>query len=313
MKGAPKAKASEEASAPALHTLDDMVRELGKPSADVVDELFEDVTPAVLMTFGRRADSAVLYGAVPAFVSSVRDVWAKLKPSQRGEVVGYAEEFLPVLAHDAVALRAKHQVFAAQGSKVLIELARRKEAARLAFTEGRVLRDQGARMLRRVTRGKTDDASSLETSIGTASDAAKLSAGLTFVADEVERHLKGGTETRKRLMKRVKLDAAYVQRLRDAAARVVATDDAASAASRASVSQEELDQADGRVMHVVDWIYRAFKEANELDESIAVPTLGDLAPYFTTKRVPKDDGGEGGGEQGGGEGEPAAGGGAKPG
>ena len=97
-------------------------------------------------------------------------------------------------------------------------------------------------------------------------------------------------------MAHVRLNAAYEQRLRDAAVTVVTTDRDASAAAQEGVSQEELDDADGRVMHVVDWGYRAFKEANELDDAIRVPELGTLAPYFTTKRaVPKSD--EEGGEK----------------
>lgn len=300
-----------------LRTLDDLQKALGEPDGEVVEEIFEGVTTAVLLAFGRRADSAVLHAGTPAFVTSVQTVWAGLKPAKRAEVIGYAEEFLPVLVHEAVALRTIHGRFSMQGPKVAIEVARRKEAARAAFANGRGLRDQGARMLRRVMRGNTEDASGLETSIGNASDAASLAAGLTFVADEVARQRKGGSPARKRLMARVRLDAAYEQRLRDAAVSVVTTDSSASAAAQEGVTQDELDEADGRLMHVVDWIYRAFKEANELDEAIRVPELGTLAPYFTTKRGAAKSGGEDGGGGEGGEGgqggKPAGGGGTKPG
>lgn len=291
MKVVSKEKVASATAGPTLHTLDDLATELGPPSPEVVAELFEDVTPAVLLAFGRRADSAVLYGGIPTFVSSVRDIWGGLSNAKRDAVIGYAEEFLPVLVRDGVSLRELHGRFSKQGPKVAIEVARRKESARLAFTLGRGLRDQGARMLRRVTRGKAEDSSSLETSIGTATDATQLAAGLTFVADEIERHLQSGSAVRRSLMARIKMTAAYVQQLRKAAASVVTTDSAASAASREGVSQEDLDQADGRVMHVVDWVYRAFKEANELDESIRVPDLGTLAPYFTKRRTSGTDDG----------------------
>jgi hypothetical protein len=296
MKTDPKEKRAETRNELTLHTLDDLAKALGKPDPEVVEELFEGVTTAVLLAFGRRADSAVLYTGVPAFVGSVQSIWAGLKPVKRAEVIGYAEEFLPVLVYDAVALRALHGRFSLQGPRVAVEVSRRKEAARGAFANGRGLRDQGARLLRRVTRGHGEDASGLETSIGTAGDAASLAAGLTFVADEVKRQITSGSPARKRLMARVRLNAAYEQRLRDAAEAVVTTHNSATAAAQEGVSQEELDEADGRVMHVVDWVYRAFKEANELDDAIRVPELGTLAPYFTTKRAaPKSD--EEGGEK----------------
>ncbi len=269
-----------------LHTLDDLARDLGAPLQEVVDELFEDVSTALLVGIGRKVESSTLYGGVPTFVTSVRDIWAKLSPALREEVVGYAEEFLTVVVHDAVALRALHQRFSRQNSKVAIEVARRKESAQSAFTKGRLLRDQAARLLRRVTRGNDQDTSGLEASIGTADNAAKLAAGLTFIADEIERHLRDGSATRKRLLARIRLNAAYAAKLRGAAVKAVETDSVASAAAREAVSQEDLDAADGRVMHVVDWVYRAFKEASELDDAVRVPDLGDLESYFVTKRGP---------------------------
>ncbi len=278
----PTAAAAPEGAT--LHTLDELGRALGAPSPEVVEELFEGVSRPVLVALGQRAESGTLYAAVPGFAASVRDAWNALDASRRHALVGYAPEMLPVLVADTLGLRALHQRYVKQESQTAIELTRRREAAHTAFTRGRLLRDQAARLLRRVTRGSEAETAALDASIGSAESAATLADGLTAIADEIDRHRAQGSDARKRLLDRVRLDATYTASLRAAAKSVTDTDAAASAAASAIVSQEDLDAADGRVLHVADWIYRAFKEASELDDAVRLPDLGDLATWIAPKR-----------------------------
>lgn len=269
----------------ALHTLDELGRALGAPSAEMVEELFEDVSRPVLLALGRRAESGALYGAIPGFAASVRAAWSALDDARRDEVVGYAPEMLPVLVADALSLRALHQRFATQAQQTAVELIRRREAAQTAFTRGRLLRDQASRLLRRVARGSDEETAALDASIGSAESADSLARGINAVADEIDRHRAQGSAVRKRLLQRVRLNAGYTASLRAAAKAVTDTDAAAEAAASAIVSQDDLDAADGRVLHVADWIYRAFKEASEFDDGVRVPDLGDLATWIAPKRT----------------------------
>jgi hypothetical protein len=50
------------------------------------------------------------------------------------------------------------------------------------------------------------------------------------------------------------------------------------------VTQRALDLQDGRVMRIVDWVNRAFRDANAVNGAIAVPKLGDLEALFVNTR-----------------------------
>lgn len=272
-----------------LVTLDVLSHELGAPSDEVRRDLLDGVLSSSLVMMGRRADSVVLYRSVPAFVLAVRACWLGTKASARPDIVGYNEAFLAVLVALAVELRTLHGQFKSQGPQSAVELARRKEAASAAFARGRALRDQAARLLRRALRGRDIDLASLEESIGTAETPAELTAGLNAIATEVVRLRHEGGNDRVAFLDSIQIDDRYVARLREAAAAVERTHTEADASRRKTVTKDSLDEADGRLLHVADWIYRAFKEGNSVNPDVRVPDLGGFSPYLTTRRAPKKE------------------------
>lgn len=282
---APAHKAAKPVAATVVfQTLASLRALLGAVDEDLRAELFEDVPDEDLLADGRRIASDVLVSGVVSYVSEVRASLGALSAAQLRRLVGFDEAMLPLVLDETTRLEALVARAAEEGVTVDMSLAERRALASAATSKGVALRDQGARALRRVLRGRDQELASLDKAVGNAETAASLASGLTFVASTIDAQLSGGTPSRQSLLRRLKLDAAYAHELREAATRVLATDKAASATAETGVSQRSLDLQDGRVMRILDQVNRAFRDANAVDGAITVPKLGELEPYFVNTR-----------------------------
>ncbi len=286
---------TQELTSAAMKSLDDWSRELGAPDADVVEELYATVEPADLVELGRHSDSATLIDAMPAFLASVTACLTRLGAAQRAKLVGFDEAWLPVLARETVALRDVYARFSAQDAAGTRELAKRRRAAAEAWTACVAMRDQAVRNLRRALGSRAGERAQIDDAQGTAKTITSLVTGTHAVADTLAELLAekdpktGKPSALARLLVRSKLDAAYVAELRGAAKLAHDRDAAANATAAARVTQDDLDAHDGRVMRVVEWVWRAFREAGKRDAVIREPSLGAMEGLFVARRAAKDD------------------------
>ena len=265
-------------------TLASLRASLGPADESVRRELFDAVPEEALVAEGRRVASPTLVSGVVSYVVEVQHVLASLSPEQNAQLVGFDASFLPLLADETARLDGLSTRAVNEGIVVDVATADRKAQAEAASARGVALRDQGARAMRRVLLGQESDLAALEQAVGNASTAASLASGLEFVAGQIEHQRAHGDADRRSLLARVKLTAAYAAVLSAAAKDVVTTAEAASAVAQKGVTQRALDLQDGRVMRIVDWVNRAFRDANAVNGAIAVPKLGDLEALFVNTR-----------------------------
>ena len=294
----PPANASVQSTATShavVRSLDDWCGYFGAPDPDVHEELFSTVSTADLIADGRHADSAMLIDAMPAFLASVIDSGATLTDAQKALLVGYDASFLPVLAHETVTLRGLYARFNARDAAVAREIARRRTRASEAWSACIAIRDQAVRNLRRAVGSDAAVRAQLDEAVGDARSIETLVAGTRSVASTLAELLATKDASGKkpsvlaRLLVRAKLDDALVKALREAATTARETHDAASAAGFAAVTQDDLDAQDGRVMRVVEWTWRAFREAARRDAAIREPALGAMDVLFVRRSTAKSD------------------------
>lgn len=272
-----------------FQTLASLRKALGPADDDVRAELFDEVTDDDMRTDGTRVVSEELVPGVVKYCSAVLGVLAGLGAAQLDDLVGFDRSFLPVLVDETVRLDALVARSHKEGITVEVTLAERRAHARSTNSSGIARRNQATRAMRRVLRGQASELAALESSVGDASTAKALASGLSFIAEQIDAQLGSAKPARVSLMKRVKLSAAYAQQLRALAASVLSADSAATATVQTGVTQRALDLQDGRVMRVIDWVNRAFRDANAVDGAIHVPKLGALEPlFFNTNRSAKD-------------------------
>ena len=278
----PLAPAPAHTPVATVRTLDDWSRELGAPDPEVVEELYATVTPGDLMAQGRHTDSSTLIDAMATFLAAVKQCLGSLNAAQRAKLVGFDEAWLPVLAHETVTLRGMHLRFSAQDATAAREMAKRRKSAADAWTACVAIRDQAARNLRRAAGSRAGERAQIDDAVGTAKSITALVTGTNALADTLAELLAekdpatGNASVLARLLQRANLNDAYVAELRQAAKDAHDRDAEANATTAHVITQDDLDVQDGRVMRVVEWVWRAFREANKRDPVIREPSLGGM-------------------------------------
>lgn len=266
-------------------TLEALEGALGAASEGEVGAAVGRVPPERLVALGRRKESGAILESLPGFVVSVGLAWAKLPADGHDNLVGFDPFVLRVLPSLGVTLQGIHRRFAGQSSNFGADLQRRRSLAATAFGSGVKLRDQAVRAMRRELAGVDEARAALEERKGVAESAESLAGGLEGVAKEIE--LQRADPDRAAIMDAKRLTADYAGRLKAKAAEVRETELAAGGAVANPVSQEELDLADGRVLWVVDGVWRAFVDAAALDARVGLPTLGKMEDLFVQKAPKK--------------------------
>ena len=256
------------------YTLEDVLA-LGKGADPKLRQvLFRNVNEAVLVARGQGIESKNILDDLPTFLFDARTTYAGLTETQKEFVVGYAPALDHVLGAEVEVLSRLYEAHQTQGQAGTITRKKAKAAAGEAWTAAMVLRDQAARTLGRLLGSGAEDQVAVRASKGTAVTEESLAAGLDALASLIEEH-RGKDEDLRAAMDVLKLTAAYAERLKAAAVSLrKAAKDVAATAPDARVTQRKLDLQDGTVLHLVEFIYRAFKEARGHDETILLPRLG---------------------------------------
>ena len=247
-----------------------------KHNPETLTFIFENTDPARLLRAGQSIDSRHIFDAAPDFFSSTNSLWETLSADQRDDIFGYSPAYNFVYAHelarlDRVKKKADQAASISEADKIRI-----LGDFKTTMVKGRALRDKTVRALRDHL-GKTPARDELLALRGKSDTWQNLQSGLEKVADVLERHRKDAQ--RAKMFDGINLTAALVTRLRDHAAALGPLGEKADIVntSDAGAAQREVDQQDGRVIHVVTLIYRAFRDAHNDDPTIGVPKLGGMS------------------------------------
>ncbi len=267
-----------------VRTLQELATLLPPPDPSRREALFAAVSEADLVGMGiRTASDRILFDA-PAFFDATYTIHGSLNPEKRSLLTGFSISLLGIAVDEAIKLQALHE---AQRETARTGGADKAQAVTTLATRRRdalTLRNNAIRAIRPYL--PTEELRArLNALRGTADTPQKLADGLRGVAetlDEVRAHSSAAVVA---LLDEVGLGQSYAKNLRDTAARLLEADLAAAGAPpHRMVSQRELDTQDGRVLHVMGIIYRAFQAGHDSDETILVPPLTRLARLFKGHR-----------------------------
>jgi hypothetical protein len=261
------------------HDIESLAAALGAPDAKLVRLLLRNTREDALAEWGAEVDSKNITADMPRFVVSGLGILASLDSTRRGHV-NLPPGIFAALVSEAVkldAMKVGHDavITTNAGDKVDRETTLRGE-----MRAGVALRDTVIERLGNVLSGPQMEQVGIIA--GDASSSSKLAAGLEAIADYLTDLRKNGSEDDTDALDLWSIDAVTVTSLREQAATILDAGKIVASPPR-KVSQRSLDIQDGRVLTLVDMIWRAFRLARRTDRSILMPELNRILWMFETR------------------------------
>lgn len=249
---------------------------LGPANAPFRGRTFRVLSVEALVAEGTRTDSQNILDDMPKFIAEALAILAGLTPA-RAKLVRLPSAIFPLLVEESLRLeeaKASHDATADDqaGSKAAHEVELRKQ-----MREDINLRDGVYDGLRNAL--GAERLTALDAVIGVADMPENLAKGLAAVADFIAGVHKNGSADDRASLDDYDVGAACETMLRARAAALKEAGKVKPAPVR-QVSQRALDEQDGRVLHLVETILRAFRSARRGDASLLVPRLNKIAWIF---------------------------------
>lgn len=257
-------------------TLASLADALGEPTEAFRRLLLRNHDEEALYEWGVSAESGNILADVPRFVSSSLRILAALEPG-RQKLVKVPPSIFALLVSEARTLetmRSGHQTVV---TSEIGGRADREATLKRVSGEGVALRDNVLGSLRNAmgsanlekVRKAANDASAPDT----------LVKGLRAVASYIDDVVANGTDDDRAALEAFQTGAEAAAELRAKAAQI---DEAATvtAGTEKRVSQRTLDLQDGRVLVLMDMVYRAFRHARRSDKALLLPELNRLSSVF---------------------------------
>lgn len=280
------------------HDIDSLAAALGKPEAKLLRLLLRNSREDALAEWGSEVDSRNITADMPRFVVSALGILASLDAARRG-LVKLPPGIFAALVSEAATLETMKVGHDAAITTNAGDKADRESTLRREMREGVALRDTVAERLGNAL--SHDQMKTLQTLAGDAASADKLAAGLEAIADHVADLRKNGSEDDNDALDLWSIDGPTVASLRDKSTAVLEAGKIVASPPR-KVSQRALDLQDGRVLTLVDMVWRAFRLARRTDRSILMPELNRILWMFETRsstpKGTKETAPPGGGEPG---------------
>jgi hypothetical protein len=270
-----------QAQTPALapQSLAQLAQLVGQPAEQLRVAIFRRVPDESLVEHGTRVDSQLILDDVPGFASSCLGALKRMTAEQRALIKLPPGLFALLVDEAALLARLKvdHDAMIAAGAGATPE--GREAHVRREMREGIALRNVSYQALRNVLgrEGMRD----VDAVVGTADTPARLADGLDGLADVI-RKLQGGDALDRLLAGEFGLDEAFADSLHERAVSARALADLPPPPDRI-VTQRMLDLQDGRVLHLMAIVVRAFRVAHKADAAVGLPELRATAPLFDTR------------------------------
>ncbi len=275
----PSSASSSFATLPeGAHDLTALRAALGTPDEAIRRVLYRHHDEQGFYEWGVQADSGNILADIPRFVSSALRILTALD-SKRRELVMVPPQLFAVLVDEASTLETMYRGHEVVATSEATGKTDRETVLKRLSGEGVTLRNRVLGSLR----SALGDArlEPLRKPSNDASTAGALARGLNAVASFIEETLKNGDDDAAALAA-FQVGAPRAAELR---ARAAALLDASTvtASTGKRVSKRALDIQDGRVLVLVDVVYRAFRLARRGDRSILLPELNRIASLFDTR------------------------------
>jgi len=272
-------------------TLESLQRKHGTPRGVFVALVFQSYEPGEGIARGREVATTRILQAVPGFAQQAAACWEALPAARQAAVVGYHPGMLAVLLDETAKLRDVNLRYDARAIAEGTQRGTSDAAAREAIRGGRALGEQTLRVAQRWAPVAHLRLHPLPAQLeGGASDPDVLANNLDAVASWLTAWRGTWSEEERAGYEDLNFTPGLSEALHGAAARVRETQAVVAAFSDTSpITQRELDAQDGRVLHVVDLIQSAFRQAARSDARVLTPDLGELTSAFerSAKRAPE--------------------------
>ena len=280
-KPAARARTSAASAAPeeVSYSLDQLQQTLGAPSAAITTVLLGSRTDDDFLALGTSFASSDIIDSAPRFLGTAHAYFASSTPAARKRLVGISTDVFALAVSESITLRGKLRDFRSSAGA---SAATRRDKLRASVSESRAKRDQVLSTLGGVVPAKGKLRDKLESSAGPAPTPEEVAVALDTLSDVVVQVLKSSSEETRGAYGAIGIDDALAESLQAQAKALRAADDVATGGDPSkSVSQRDLDLQDGRVLHIITHIFRAFREAHGITATVVQPPLGKLRRIAT--------------------------------
>ncbi len=262
-------------------SLDALAAQFGPPSAFATAQVFAGFGASAGLDQGQQVASERILNAVPVFARDVSSAWTATPEARRRLVLGFTPAMLSVLVAETVTLRGLSERYDRVARLGAQSRSRCEALARDAQRDARDRHAQCARMLKKHMPIELQTRLSLDTATENTETPAALALSLESVAGVLTAWRAAMSADESAWYGSLGFDeglagelAACASALRESQADLVAV------ADPTRVTQRQLDEQDGRVLHLIGVIHLAFRMAAKRDARIVVPDLGELASVF---------------------------------
>lgn len=259
---------------------DSLAAEVGAPSPRAARAVFRGADEAWMLARGQVTATEAILTAGAGFVRSTRAVYAGLTPAQRASLLGYDPSFDAVIVHELGLLRELNVRYDRVALAAGLSVGERKQRAREAHSAAATARLGAWQTLRDLLGASHPVMAGLAAAMKPAETTDIVADGLDSVAAVIARLRAEDPELREDL-DLVKVDDDHVAALRDLAAKAREAARVAEAKPQElAAAQRALDLQDGRVLHAIGVVSRAFRRARRADATMLAPELGPLARVY---------------------------------
>lgn len=283
---------SAELEAKTLQSLSDS---LGAPSTAAMRFAFRGADESWMLRQGQSTASESILASGASFVRSTQAIWTELSPAKRAAVMGYNPALDAVIVRELMVLASASHRYDVIAQSANASIGQRKQAARDALSAGIHLRLSVHQTLRDLLGATHPVVVGLDAAMKPADTVDVVANGIDKVAQTLHdlRHGDGQHKPDPELVQDLdfaQLSDLLIDSMRDTARAMRDTASLADARPHdLTAAQRSLDLQDGRVLHVIGLVVRAFRRARRGDPSMLVPDVGSLARNFGGSRNGRDD------------------------
>ena len=251
-----------------LHSFEKLAAELGEPAPALASLLLHGRSEAEYLALGTDFATTDILEAAPRFLGTAA---AALAAHSKG-VLGVSQGVLALAVREAIVLRDHLRDFRGKGS---VTAAVKREKVREVNADCRALRDQVLGALSVVV--PRAGAAKLEQASAAAPTPEELAISLETISTLVLDVRASASADARAAYDELGLGEEVARALKSKAKILRAVFDVATSGDPGkTIDQRTLDLQDGRVLHLIAHIHRAFRDAHATDTTLVQPPLGRL-------------------------------------
>lgn len=260
-----------------LFSLEKLSAELGEPSPGTTALFLGRSTDEEFLALGTEFATQDILEATPRFLGTA------LAAMEGKEVMGVSVGVVALATQQALVLRDTYRSFLDRG---FVSAAAKRDKIREANNDCRATRDQVIGALNTALPRQGALRERFDTLCSAAPTPEALAVSMEGLGKLTLALLESASEEERATFAELGIRAGLEAELKSKAKLLRAVSDVATSGEPAkAVDQRALDLQDGRVLHLIQVIHRAFRDAHAKDASLLQPPLGRLRRLFQRNRV----------------------------